>query len=449
MTRTFFDLRRLTSRALGITWPQVARRLAVALFVVFAIGVLPSCTTTTAPDASDPPPDDPGSNVPAVGTVRGTVRDQFNAPISGVVVHLVQGSLSYGSSAPSSSTGAYEILDAPTGAYLLSASKGGFALSQTPVTVTKGVTTTMSVTLSALSAPAAATVAVRIVSFSPSSMTFELDVAAVNANGTLVNPATASYSLSSFTTNGLTVTFNQVSNTPAVSPAAGPYAAMFMMDQSGSISGTDPNHSRLNAAKAFMAKVGGSDRVRVGAFASGGSLPFDITLYGSWNSVGSSWYSVLDELATKVNGGTPLYKAVAAAINEVATNGGLANRAAIIFTDGDDTDGGWTVDQLVSLATSRGVKLWTVGLQIGSTGHRVLGELAARTGGGFTIASDARQLVSYFGSLGAMLNGGASVARTRWTATVTGGFGSGWLTSSVRVTTSEGTVSAPFYLKYP
>ena len=367
-----------------------------------------------------------------------------------MVVHLVQGSLSYGSSAPSSATGAYEIPDATPGAYMLSASKNGFALAQTPITVTKGGTLTVAITLKALSAPAAAAVGVRVISMAGTSMTFEVDVASVTSDGTLGNPGAATFAIEPFTASGRTLTFNQVSTTATATPSAGPYAAMFMLDQSGSISSTDPNHSRLTAAKAFMAKVGGSDRVRVGAFASGGSLPFTITLYGDWNSNGPSWYSTLDGLASKVSGGTPLYQAIAAAINEVSANGGMTNMAAVIFTDGDDTSGGWTIDQLVNLAVSRGVKLWTVGLQVSGTGHQVLGELAARTGGGFTIASDARQLVSYFGSLGAMLGGGASIARTRWTVTSSaGGFNSGWMTTSVRVTTNEGTVSAPFYLKYP
>jgi hypothetical protein len=386
---------------------------------------------------------------PGTGGVKGFVYDAYLAPVSGASVKVMDGSQVLASTT-TSSTGEFLISSVENGTHSLEVTRTGFNTASISVGVLKDATTTKIVNLTAATAPTAASVAVRVISVTSSALTFEVDVAPIASTGSVASLTGASYSISSFTSGGRTLSFALNSATTVTTPSAGPYAALFMMDQSGSIASTDPGDSRLSAAKAFMSKVGSGDRVRVGAFSSGGSLPFTVTLYGQWNSIGSSWYSTLDAFSSKVGGGTPLYRAIGDGINEVANNGALSNRALIVFTDGEDTDGGYTIEQLVSLATSRGVKLWTVGLQLSSAGSGVLTELAARTGGGSILASDARQLVSSFGTLGAMLNGGVTVARTRWTASMVGGtFNSGSLWSSVRVTTPEGTVSAPFYVKYP
>ena len=89
----------------------------------------------------------------------------------------------------------------------------------------------------------------------------------------------------------------------------GPYSAFLLIDQSGSITDTDPMDARIDAAKVFLSKLDSADNVRLAAFADNGSLPFSpITLYGnSFTNDGASFFGSLDELSILEAGGTPLY----------------------------------------------------------------------------------------------------------------------------------------------
>jgi hypothetical protein len=225
-----------------------------------------------------------------------------------------------------------------------------------------------------------------------------------------------------------------------------------MLDQSGSISSTDPGNLRLQAAKIFLGKLGTGDQVVVGAFASSGSLPFEITQYENFTSDGRSYFPTIDMLASKEGGGTPLYKATVAAVRSTAETAPTANRAALIFTDGDDTGGGWTIDQVIAEANNLSVPLHMVGLG-SSTKTEVLARMAYQTGGTFMQAANAGELIALYGNLGALLRGSTGGYRTRWTATLTpttfaNRNGAFWTSIAVNAGPA-GRLNVPIYVEYP
>jgi hypothetical protein len=136
-------------------------------------------------------------------------------------------------------------------------------------------------------------------------------------------------------------------------------------------------------------------------------------------------------------------------VGHVCTQAFNPNKAVLVFTDGKDTDGSWTLDNLISYARARNVKLFTLGLS-NSVDFKVLNRMARETGGAMTWASDARQLVSMHGSLGAILRGSITFYQTRWSVTSTDG--SPWTNGSlfstgIYVNTPAGTLAAPIHVE--
>ena len=250
-------------------------------------------------------------------------------------------------------------------------------------------------------------------------LVFEVDLFVLDRLGRPIDGLTASaFSIESFTDDGETMAFTLQSAMPLGTTAKDPYSAYLMLDQSGSITTTYPGNLRLQAAKIFLGKLGTGDQVVTGAFASAGSLPFEITQYGEFTPDGRSYFSTIDSLASKEGGGTPLYKATVTAIRTTAEKAPTANKAALIFTDGEDTGGGWTIDQVIAEANRLSVPLHMVGLGK-DTKIDVLARMAYGTGGTFMHAVDAGQLIALYGNLGALLRGSTGGYRTRWTATLT------------------------------
>lgn len=238
----------------------------------------------------------------------------------------------------------------------------------------------------------------------------------------------------------------------------GPYSATFLFDQSGSITGTDPSDIRIDAAKVFLANLGSGDEVALLAFADGGSLPdspvtayHDETTGDAFTRDASGFDGALRFLADNEGGGTPLYDAIRTAVTYTVNNSNNANRAVIVFTDGEDTASSASLDDAVNLANSRAVPLHTIALSSG-VDLGVLSELAGATGGSLALASDAKRLVSYYGALGPYLSGTAQYYRTAWQVELSGGtdrFGrGGWLRTSVAVNAPGGVVRIPFRLDF-
>ena len=289
------------------------------------------------------------------------------------------------------------------------------------------------------------------------SATFTLDVFVVGSDAKLISLLSGDFRIKNFTIDGTRLEFKKTSVGTRTQGRAGPYSAQFLLDQSGSITGNDPNDTRIDAAKAFIQNLGGRDEVGLMAFADGGKLSYSpVTVYSTggrrFTSNPNGFSSTLDELANLEGGGTPLYDAAAIAVDGVKKHANNTNRAVIVFTDGNDTASrNWNLDQVISYARRRGVPLHTIALS-NNVSMAVLSKMAGKTGGSLAKAVDARRLVSYYGALGQYLSGSGRFYRTTWNMLLKGGsFRLGrnaWITSHIEVEIPGSNIYLPFRLDF-
>ena len=246
---------------------------------------------------------------------------------------------------------------------------------------------------------------------------------------------------------------------------AQPYASGLLLDQSGSISQSDPTGARLFATKAFLNGLGAGDQVLIAAFAggSGALIPTaPLTQYTPFRDRASaaSYYPTLDSLAPLLGGDTPLYQSLDTFRQQVvgATSlpAGLA-KAVVIFTDGADTRCGSPETcqgrraQSIMAANQDQLRVFTIGLSKG-VDVAALGELANQTGGAFLYADSAEQLIPLYGSVGRLLSLSLSTYRLRWTvqASAAGAFQPGYaLVGHVQVNAGSSSFDVPFIVGIP
>ncbi|TAH20099.1 MAG: VWA domain-containing protein [Cytophagales bacterium] len=257
----------------------------------------------------------------------------------------------------------------------------------------------------------------RFVSKSGTKVTFEVDLAVINGSGNEVpNLANDDIKLGDTNVKGVNLDFNVDASSQTEGTKIDNFATTLLLDQSGSIANTDPENLRIEAAKIFCGALGAKDSVLLSAFASGGGkkIPFDLSVYGNFTNDGKTYYPTLDDLKNKIGGATPLYKAIYAMIGYVDKDIKNANKSVVVFTDGEDTEGGVAVSTLISFAKSKKVKVHVVAL-----GKEVnlgtLGDIANQTGGCFIWAADARQLITIFGTFSDLLKGKIKFYKTKCT----------------------------------
>lgn len=302
-----------------------------------------------------------------------------------------------------------------------------------------------------VSLPSGAVIRTTATSRNGETIKFTLDIAMTNGDNTLSNNLSAAdFSVPSFSGNNINYSFVNDGTQIMNGTTNAPYSAALLLDQSGSIRDTDPNNQRIEAAKIFCKSLGTGDNVHLSAFASGGLLPYELTIYGNgFSSDGNSYLGTLDDLKTKVDGGTPLYKSAYSMVDYTSKNAPNVNKALVVFTDGKDNGGGRTPDDIIRLANQQKIKVFMIGLK--DTDIPTLAYIANQTGGAFMQAQDAAQLMTMFGSLGKLLNGTANFYRTTWTMTRTPGVpatGNYWVWSSVQVKIGGRTVYVPFRVDY-
>ena len=266
-----------------------------------------------------------------------------------------------------------------------------------------------------------------VASSTGSAATFTIDVFAVGSDSELLNLGSGDFAITDGEI-GSTGTYLEYRLTDVElyrQRDAGPYSALFLLDQSGSITGTDPTDARIEAAKVFIQGLGTGDEVGLMAFASDGRLPYSPTT--SWTESGqrfsrsrAAFFGALDSLADTEDGNTPLYDATQSAVNFVDTYANNTNQVVVVFTDGDDTSSSSDLSDAIQYARQRGVPLHTVALSQG-VDIGVLSRMAAETGGSLTHAADARRLISYYGALGPYLSGSGLFYRTTWALRAHGG----------------------------
>jgi PKD repeat protein len=302
-----------------------------------------------------------------------------------------------------------------------------------------------------ISLPSGAVIRSTLISRSGETVRFTLDIAVTDFDNTLsTNLNRANFTIPSASGSGIDYSFTNDGTQSVAGGSAVAYSAALLLDQSGSIRDTDPGNTRIDAAKLFCNSLGSNDNIYLSAFAGGGSLPFDLTYYGSgFTSNGSSYNSTLDALRNLIGGGTPLYKSTYSMIDYTAQKGTNANKAVVVFTDGDDTDPSRTVNDVIQRAKQQNVKVFMVGLKQANVPS--LAYIANQTGGAFMFAQDAPQLMTMFGTLGKLLNGTANYYRTTWTMTRKPGVpngGSYYVWSSVQVKIGNRTIYVPFRVDY-
>jgi von Willebrand factor type A domain len=434
-------------------------------------------------------------NLPTSGVLKVTVRDTYGVPVQGAKVEAT-----VGTSTQTGITGASGAPPVPGVAYLtfvgavgdanVTVSRDSFITKSDTTTITANNVTDLLVTLQRKTSPAGGSLTSRdtpVVSNDGQTITFQIELVIVDGESKpIASPDYPDLTPTNFTLLACTpdATNNCVSGSPSVNytPATGnpsvlflvppaglpqPYAAALMMDQSGSISGSDPTGARLFSAKAFLNGLGAGDHILLSAFASGAAaIPTTpLTVYPPFRDATTltsapSYFSTLDSLAGLVGGDTPLYDALDSlrdqVVNNVSLPVGIA-KSVVIFTDGDDTTCGSAAACRTRRATSiqdantDGLRIFTIGLT-SSVDFEALGELANQTGGAFLFADNPEQLIPLYGSVGKLLSLSLPTYRLTWTVTspTANAFQSGnALLGKVQVTAGGSTFDVPFIVGIP
>lgn len=436
-----------------------------------------------------------GDSPPPIGALRVTVIDTYGVGVAGATVQATVGTSSTTGTTNAEGIANPQDFDAllPVGSASVTVSRDTFVPQTVTAAITDGQVTDLKVTLKRATSAAGGSLTSRTskggtspIVYDGASMTFEIELVIVDSNSQpIVGLAEADFKLLSCKPDvanervdcvrSATASFDDWGYTPVsvtseiatVVPEEPyqPYAAALMLDQSASISVTDPTGARLYSAKAFLEKLGGDDWILLSAFSSGALAKIPdkpLTVYPPFRDSTSapSYFTDLDSLAALVGGDTPLYSALDELRDRVVTDapGGIA-KSAVIFTDGDATDCNSPSDcrtrrqDSIVAANTAGLRIFTIGLSSG-VNFEALGELANETGGAFLFAESAEQLIPLYGSVGRLLSLNLPTYRLRWTVqadpTSTAIFQPGnALLGRVEVTTEAGTFNVPFIVGIP
>lgn len=296
------------------------------------------------------------------------------------------------------------------------------------------------------SLPSGALVGFKLLNKTSSQLEYSLDVAVFRDSKNMENQLKAESFRNDTLASGSTKYFFSVENAERrTDNSSTAYSALMLMDQSGSISSTDPKNNRLDAATAFCRNLGAADNVSPWSF-QGSSYQ----QYGAGFTRDTGFLiNAIKALKGKETGSTPLYLAQNNAVDYCYNNAVNANKAVLTFTDGaDNNSAGTTSQQVINNATVKNIKLFNIGLDAAET--PILVQQALSTRGAFMYAKDARQLISMFGNLGKLLASSATYYHTTWKVNrSSGNFTSGNLQSSVTVLLPYGgTVTIPFSIDY-
>lgn len=260
--------------------------------------------------------------------------------------------------------------------------------------------------------------------------------------------------------NAVATLLQVVAAQPVVAHSVG-----LLIDQSGSIAGTDRLNARLYAAKTLISNLAAGDQAVIGAFADGAGarLPQQpLTMLGTVADAAAApqAFGPLDALAGQSGGQTPLYAAMDAMRARLADDAALrpgVPRALAVFTDGADSYCGTAVgcaqrrQQVIDAARADGVRLFTIGLS-GNIDVEALSQLATAGGGAMLYADTVEQLIPLYGSLGRLMSLGLPTYRLRFAidAGRTGVFSAGQtVLARARVQVNGQAVDIPLAVSIP
>lgn len=356
------------------------------------------------------------------------VKDSTGALIPGAVITLFQGGVQIAQQ--TAGTGSQTFSTLPPGATTINTTAGGFKPG-TPVTVTviAGQTVTANVSLVAQGKPQASTSPTTQLSLNGSTDTFSMDVRVVDGDGNpIFGLANSAFTIDPVVSGAISYTFALQSSTPTHVDSPGGYSAFLAVDASTSVASSDPNRSHIEAVKTFFSKMGGLDFTAYGYFPASNaqtlvSWPPQTPYIGFVDySHASSYYPMIDGLPRTGYSGSPLWTAGTLAVDYTNNLARTANRAVVMFTDGKSTESTAKRTAFINDAKSKGIKVFMIGLAASSDPNQnpntaELSLIAQSTGGSVMYATDAAQLVSFYGNLGQLLAGAGDFYRQTWTMT--------------------------------
>lgn len=384
---------------------------------------------------------------PQVAVSRVVVVDDFGAPVSGAAVSLASASAAH---ALTTDGNGVALLASVPGPIEVAIAVPTFAAATVRVNASTDQVTTVAVTLKRLTAPAGGSMASRsgaqaLRSADGRTLTFEVELVVVDADAEPVQGLVAGdFQLLNCAPDGTTPAADCLRHAVAdhayqptadattlvlvPGQAVAPYAAGLLIDQSGSISRTDPLNARLYAARSLLNGLSAGDQVLIGAFAdgAGAALPQQpLTMLGGLVDAASvaTSFSGLNGLARQVGGQTPLFTSIDAMRTRIVTDTAVTPdhpRALVVFTDGADTTCGNANDcalqrqRVIDAAVADGVRLFTIGLS-GGIDVETLSRLAAEGGGAMLYADSVEQLIPLYGSLGRLMSLSLPTYRLRFT----------------------------------
>lgn len=174
--------------------------------------------------------------------------------------------------------------------------------------------------------------------------------------------------------------------------------AAISLDSTGSMTTTDPNKLRSQAAKRFIARMSSQDRAAVASFDASTTPNANLSVSYLWQdfTADQALLSSGIDRATFARGTTPLYGAIVDA-STLVKRIGATNGTVLILTDGLDSESGARYQEAVNTARANGTKVYAIGLDArNNIDFSELEDIATATGGLFQKENDAAALDGFF-----------------------------------------------------
>lgn len=184
-----------------------------------------------------------------------------------------------------------------------------------------------------------------------------------------------------------------------ISPAAS-LRGIVALDATLSMQWNDPNELRGDAARAFVDRVRPVDEFAVASFSYDiestelYSAPGYYHLHSDFTNDAAVMYDAIDEaLIYPTMSGTPFFRAAYYLLPELGAEG---ERVLLLLTDGEDTVGGVTANEVIAEANARDVTVYIVGVGSDLSSHNLLEDIARGTGGIYQHSQDPEGLEGMF-----------------------------------------------------